>query len=328
MRVTASAPGKIILFGEHFVVFGEPAIACAVDLRAKVSVEKFKEKVIHIEALDLGCEATFPIKGGKYGFKGETFRLRPIYTAAAETLDRIGEESGLNISVMSKIPVASGLGSSAAIAVATVKAVSELFNASLPDRELFNLALEAERIVHANPSGIDPAVAMHGGVIMYSKRNGVRRLNVKGHIPIIVGNTGVRRSTGKLVQSVGKLRDIYPEIVDPIIKLGGELCLKASKLLEVEDLKGLGSLMNINHGLLSSVGVSSLELERLVYRARGAGALGAKLTGAGGGGCIIALSTPDRAQHIAERLREVCREVYISQITSEGVKIDEKTCGT
>lgn len=245
MRVTASAPGKIILFGEHFVVFGEPAIACAVDLRAKVSVEKSKEKVIHIEALDLGCEATFPLKGGKGSFRGAAFRLRPVYMAAVKTLSWVGEDAGLNISVASKIPVASGLGSSAAVAVATVKAVSELLNASLSDREIFNLALEAERIVHSNPSGIDLAVAIYGGVIIYSKREGVRRLNVKGNIPLIIGNTKIRRSTGKLVRSVGKLRNAYPEIVDPIIRLGGKLCLKASYLLEAEDLNGLGSLMKI-----------------------------------------------------------------------------------
>jgi len=182
VEVTASAPAKIILFGEHFVVYGEPAIVLAIDKRAYVSAKLRTDQRLYINSVNLGLSGFFtkeqfhPERGGE---EART-KLEPVKVAAQRVLDFSKKEVGLSLEVRSSIPVASGLGSSAAVAAAVAVAVSQLLDVKLSKEQIFDIAYEAERLVHGTPSGIDPAISTYGGVLLFHKNRGVKSLNVKG----------------------------------------------------------------------------------------------------------------------------------------------------
>ena len=324
MSVTASAPGKVILLGEHFVVYGEPAIVLAIDRRAYVTVSMRDDDKIYIKSMDIEASGYFAEGSfsAEVGGEGARAVLEPVRRTVEEVLKHSGEKVGVNVTVRSDIPVAAGLGSSAAVAVATAGAVSKLLNANLTRDEIFHVAYEAEKLIHGTPSGVDPAISTYGGVILYRRGEGIKNVDVRVDIPLVIGNTGVSRSTGKLVAGVGMLRRRHPSIINPIIKAGGLIVEEALKALVDGDLETLGELMNINHGLLYSVGVSSKELDRLIYAARGAGALGAKLTGAGGGGCMVALTRRERLIQVADAVKRAGGEPIIAGKTDEGVRVE------
>ncbi len=322
MSVTASAPAKAILTGEHFVVYNEPAVVMAIDCYVHVTASERADDAVHITS-DLGVSGFYekdrynPERGG---VEAEEI-LMPINIAARTVLDELNEETGLDLRVSSSIPVAAGLGSSGALAVATVAAVGKLLGANFSKDDLIELSFDAERFVHSNPSGIDQTISSNGGVILYKKGEEPIPLDVEVEIPVVIGNTGMPRRTGDLVKSVrGKLND-FPEVLRPIIHAGGKLSELAAEALVHGDLKRLGELMDINHGLLSAIGVSNKMLDELVYAARDAGALGAKLTGAGGGGCIIALSTLEGRDRIANAIQRAGGTTIIAKKTDAGVRV-------
>lgn len=319
LKVVASAPAKVILTGEHFVVYGEPAVVMAVDCCAHVTVEGRQDKLTSITS-DLGFSETYKEQG--FEAEGGDARkiLEPIRIASQTALKAVGKSSGLRIEIASKIPVAAGMGSSGALAVATIAAVGKLFGVDFTEEEIINLSFEAERFVHRVPSGVDQTISAFGGIIMYRKNEGFTPLKTEADIPIVIGNTGIPRVTGDLVKAVRLRRDRFPDMMDALIKTAGRLSSKAAEALCNCDLDQLGELMNINHGLLTAIGVSNEALDRLVYAAIRAGALGAKLTGAGGGGCMIALSTIWNREEIAEAIRKAGGTPIIVKKTDEGVK--------
>jgi len=324
LGVTASAPAKTILFGEHFVVYGEPAIVLAIDKRAQTSAELRADQRIYINSLDLRASGFFvgehfqPESGGQEA----RAKLEPVKIAVQRVLDRSERGAGVSVEVRSSIPVAAGLGSSAAVAAAVVAAVSRLLDVELSKEEVYRIAYEAECFVHGTPSGIDPAISTYGGVLLFRKDKGFTHLDVKEDIPLVIGDTGVERSTGELVAMVRKRREQYSSIIDPIIKSAGEIALCAVETLETGDLHTLGELMNLNHALLCAIGVSNEPLERLVYAARKAGALGTKLTGAGGGGCMIALCLPEKTEPVAKAIQRAGGTAFLARKTNEGVRVE------
>jgi len=324
LEVVASAPAKAILFGEHFVVYGQPSIVMAIDKRAYVKVRLRTDEKVCIHSRDIGVSGCFlgesfqPERGGLEARR----RLEPVRVAVEKVLNASKSHVGLNVEIRSSIPVAAGLGSSAAVAAATAMAVSKVLNFELSKKEVFQIAYESERLIHGTPSGIDPAISTYGGVLLYQKDKGLTSLDVEGEIPLVVGDTGVERSTGELVAKVRRLRERYPAIVDPIIRLGGEIVAAAVEALRSNDLQSLGELMNVNHSLLSAVGVSHELLDKLVHAARRAGALGAKLTGAGGGGCMIALASPDVLERVASAIEQAGVTAFIAKKTEEGVRVE------
>ncbi|MBL7118618.1 mevalonate kinase [Candidatus Bathyarchaeota archaeon] len=304
VKVSASAPGKVILFGEHFVVYDEPAVVMAVNLRANVSVEEVQERGVHVESQDLSVSGTF-IKDSfapKIGGMNTRTILEPIYLAVKAVSKQRRLKGGLYVNVKSEIPIAAGLGSSAAVAVATVAAVAKVLEIDLSREEISQLAYGAEEYVHGKPSGVDQTISAFGGLITYRRTQGFSPLKISTSIPIVIGNTGQKRSTGELVSLVRERREEFPEVMNPIIRAGGNLTLSAIEALRKGDLHSLGELMNVNHGLLSSIGVSNEMLDRLVNAARNAGALGSKLTGAGGGGCMIALADRSKIGKVTEAI--------------------------
>ena len=289
-EVVASAPGKVILLGEHFVVYGVPAIVAAIELRARASVSMRADSSVRVEAPDLGLSGLFrPGASEVEGDEGAEEALRPIFLAVDEVRKRLGRRRGLNISISSSIPIAAGLGSSAAVAVSASAATCALLKGLIDKELVFRAALEAEKLVHVSPSGVDPAISTHGGLIIYKRGVGIQKLEIEAPLELVVGDTGLKRSTGALVSAVRALRNRRPELFQRLLSAAEELISEALDALRRGDALALGELMDINQGLLSAIGVSNLALEKLVHAARKAGALGAKLTGAGGGGCMIAL---------------------------------------
>ncbi len=326
MPVHASAPGKAILLGEHSVVYRGPAIVLAIDLRAHIWAEEREDGQIWIEAPDIGVSGYFDTRGRYRPIRGGSERwrsLNPIRVVALEVMRRLQTRRGLRIRVESEIPPAEGLGSSAAIAVATAAAVGRLLSGEeLPLEEVCEIAYEGERVVHGTPSGIDNHISTYGGALRYERGGGFERFEV-GELPLIIGDSGRRRSTGALVARVRRLWERHRGVVDAIIDAIAMLSEEGYKALRRGDLKRLGELMDIDHGLLSALGVSTPELDWMVYAARSAGALGAKLTGAGGGGCIIALVEQLNRERVAEAIRRAGGRPLRAGFTDVGVEVKE-----
>ncbi len=318
LKAFARAPGKIILVGEHFVVHGESAIVMAINRYITVMVEGRSDEIIHITS-DLGISGQYD-KDHFYGPRDHQKTLDPIKISILSVLEALGENQGLDVHISSTIPVAVGLGSSGALAVATVAAVGQYFNNKFQAEELLKLSLNAERYVHVNPSGVDQAISTYGGAIIYNKKTGLTRLEAPLPIPIVIGNTGIERNTGQLVDQVRKLKQQYPQTIDPIFHSAGELSIQAIEAIQQSNITRLGNLMDINHGLLMAIGVSHEALDRLVHIAKQNGALGAKLTGAGGGGCMIALVAQEQSNQIAEKLEQGGATPIIAEKVNTGVR--------
>jgi len=325
MGVVASAPAKIILFGEHFVVYGEPAIVLAIDKRAYAEAEQRNDKRLCLRSANLNLagyfeNGTFKIEQGDA--KEAKSKFEPIKLAVAKVLEKHGENVGLNIQINSTVPVAAGLGSSAAVVAAVTAAVGALLNVKMSKEDVFRTTFESEKIVHGTPSGIDPAISTFGGTLLFQMDTGFKPLEVKADIPLVIGDTGVERSTRAQVEKVRSIKEKYPQIVEPVMLAAREIVLRAIDALKENDLETLGELMNINHALLYGVGVSDESLEWLVNAARKAGALGAKLTGAGGGGCMIALTKNEDLERVFEAIQRVGGRPFMARKTDEGVKIE------
>jgi len=284
---TSRAPGKIILTGEHFVVLGAPAVAMAVNLYSHATAGPARSGRIEVEA-GIPLQALGPVNRNQHLNASQL--LEPLRLAAKETLDYIGDkESGISLDVDCEIPVGAGLGSSASTAVAVITAVAKARRAGLTRKEIFRIAFAPESFLHGSPSGVDHATSIYGGIISFTKPEGITRLKPKQAPRILVCDTGIHRATKKLVGAVVRKsreqRQAYSAHVDDV----RDISENAIRALKRGDLGELGSLMDANHELLVEIGVSHPLLDRLVKVARAHGALGAKLTGAGGGGCIIAL---------------------------------------
>ncbi|MFQ6051896.1 MAG: mevalonate kinase [Candidatus Hydrothermarchaeota archaeon] len=310
----ASAPAKTILFGEHAVVYGEPSIACAIDLRTKAKISKSDK--IEIKSRDvIKTDVDAILDRENMRNKSE---LRYILTAIDKTFEKIGKEKNFSLEIDSNIPVGVGLGSSASVVASTICALSNFLKEPLEIKEISELAYEVELEVQGAASRIDTSVVTYGGGILV-KGSDVRLIDV--NLPLVIGNTGIKGDTGKLVSMVRERRERNPEIIDRIIASIGNITLKALDALKNKDHNKIGELMDINHGLLDSLGVVTRELSELVHLARREGSLGAKMTGAGGGGCIIAYA-PGKENNVVKAIREAGYSSFISSISKEGVRLE------
>jgi mevalonate kinase len=233
-----------------------------------------------------------------------------------------GEDVGLNIEINSTVPVAAGLGSSAAVIVAATAATGSLLKAKMSREDVFRIACETEKVLHGTTSGVDPAISTFGGALLFQMDTGFKPLEVKADIQLVVGDTGVQRSTRVQVEKVRGMMENYPNIFESLQRAAREIVLKAIDIFRVKDLVTLGELMNINHALLYALGVSDESLEWLINASRKAGALGAKLTGAGGGGCMVALAKNERTELVMDAILRAGGRPFIAKKTDEGVKIE------
>jgi len=330
MRVTVSVPGKVSLFGEHAVVYGEPALVAAIGKRLTVSVEGRSDRLIKISAMDLqvpGVVLTFSEESPElivetdYGkIVGAVGYVRKAIEIASECL---GKRGGVNVTIRSEMPVGAGLGTSAAVAVGTVAAYALLMEEELPLGEIARLAHQTELAVQGLASPMDTSVATYGGVLYIrpSAQQTIEKLPITCPLPMVVGYSEREFRTSDLVKKVRALREAYPDIISPTLQSIGRISERAKGALASGDLDSLGRLMNINHGLLDSLGVSSKSLNDMVYSARFAGAIGSKMTGGGGGGCMIALC-PDREVEVSTAIRIVGGVPFRATVSEQGLKVE------
>ncbi len=313
----ASAPGKVILFGEHAVVSGIPALGSAIDLRIRVSVEDLPGR-IEVEVDDLMLEGfSVDLTTGQIRSSSALSATRYI-SAVLKKFDA----QDLRVRIESDIPPAAGLGSSASIVVATLAALNRHLGLGLSRDEI---AVQSHRIEKTMQQGMgspmDTALATYGGYLQVSDKAQPIELP---EIEIVVGYTERPHDTRSEVQKVQGLRSHYPDIVDPIFGAIGAISSRAIPSIREQRLEEMGELMNINHGLLEALGVGTRELSELVYAARGAGgALGAKITGAGGGGCMIALPAPGRQEPLITALRQARGIAFPVRTGCEGVRLED-----
>ena len=304
-----SAPGKVILFGEHAVVFGEPALATAIDMRITVTGKISSETTINGRPLEM--------------------EKKPYIGTC---LDMVWKGEPLELRTESELPSAAGMGSSAAVSVATLGLLTSMQD-ELSNESVARTGFEVEMRVQGRASPIDTTTSSNGGAVLVSKRQEddflwmiekeERRWFLHSrHIPslsIVVGDTGIKAATGPLVdqvktyvQSNAPGRDIIREI--------GEITLEGVEALKDEDFAKVGELMTRNHNLLGRLGVGHELLDRFVDAVLPV-SYGAKLTGAGGGGSMIALT--DNPEEVAQRITDLGGKSFIVQTESQGVRIDE-----
>jgi hydroxymethylglutaryl-CoA reductase len=292
----ACGHGKIILFGEHAVVYGSRAIAAPVPLAVHARV------VDH----DDGVWLVMPRWGVEKRLRQDPKKRSSIEETGALILDKLGlGERSMRIEVYSQIPRAMGLGGSSAVAVAIIRALDGHYELGLPDDEINRLAFRAEQVFHGTPSGIDNTVATYGHPILYRAGSPpeIEELHFPKPLNFVIGITGNESLTAKTVARVRTLREKNPAVIDKLFKAIDVLTGQALVAIRRYDMERLGDLMNVCHGLLNSLQVSSWELEELIQIARENGALGAKLTGGGGGGSMIALC-PDNAEQVIRAMND------------------------
>jgi mevalonate kinase len=292
--------GKVILLGEHGVVYGHPALAAGlgVGVHATARVSESDDDVIVArpwgvtarvgsdEPLALGLQAI--LEGMPSGVAGSA-------GSAAEGRPRV------HVEVDVELPGGAGLGCSAAIGVAVTGALDALFSIERTAEERGDYSLRWERVFHGNPSGVDNAMAAVGGVALFRRGQPLQSVRVKKPLPLVIAHSGESSSTKEIVAMVARQREAETARVDEAFGAIAALVNNAKLAVEAGDLKGLGQLFDLNQMLLAGLMLSTEKIEELCRVAREEGALGAKLTGAGAGGCMIALAK-DEAD--AERIRE------------------------
>jgi len=310
---TAYAPGKSILFGEHAVVYGRPAIAVPVtQVRACAIVEDApRGQGISIRATDLGLTHRV---GARVAANHPSHALQ---ATVVNTLERLGVDRPLDLTltVSSTVPMARGLGSGAALATAIVRSLADHLGHDLAPQEVSDLVYQTEIIHHGTPSGIDNTVIAFEQPVYFVRDEPMQLLRVRRPFWLAIGDTGMASLTRIAVGDVRTGWAGNPKKYDALFDGIGAIAAAAKNALSSGRIGALGKLMNENQALLQALGVSSPELNRLVAAARDAGAIGAKLCGAGRGGAMLALATAAKAEGVAaELLRAGAVGVIVTQV--------------
>jgi mevalonate kinase len=282
---TWSSPGKVFLFGEHAVVYGKPGIAMAIKPRVFVTVRNTKRPQRAKSPYIDGCFDAMGVLGSVY--------------------------------INSQIPSSSGLGSSAAVTVATLSAINDEFSLHKTREEIADIAFEIEKKVQkGRASPTDTTVSMYGGIVLIT--GGSRRRLPPQNMHLVIGDSLVSHSTSKMVELVGELKKKHPRIVDPILDAIEGVSMSA--IHHLSNPKELGRYMDMNHALLEALGVGHPQLSKLVLAAREQGAFGAKITGAGGGGCMVALCPKHLKMGIAAAIETCEARAIVTGIDTEGAR--------
>jgi mevalonate kinase len=291
----ASAPGKIILFGEHAVVYGRPALAVPVtQVHADVEVTVSRDAQTWIHAPDISLHATLDSLPADHPIAAA---IRSVFSALS-----ISPLPSIEVNISSTIPVASGLGSGAAVTVALIRALSSFLFLDFSNEQINQTAYEIEKLHHGTPSGIDNTVIAYARPVYFVRGQPIETFKVGVPFTLVIADTGISAPTKESVGDVRKLWEAdklkWEKVFDEI----GNVANSARGSVERGKRKELGRLMNENHILLQKLTVSSPELDRLVEAARRSGASGAKLSGGGRGGNLIALVEKETAAQVADAL--------------------------
>ena len=310
MKSIASAPGKVILFGEHFVVYGVKAILCSINKRVTVTAEKTSERKISINSkigkLDLDpnkliSEINSPLK--------------PFYYLANKAIEN--KDTGIHIQIDSEIPLGAGLGSSSACCVAGAAAIFKLFG-DISKEKILKLAIEAERTIFENTSGADCTVCTYGGIMEYDKNNGFKKIEHEPNFQLVIINSNIEHSTQSMVSKVKKFEKRNKEEFSRLSNLESKVIEDVLKLIKENKMQEIGQKMNQNQEYLENIGISNNELTSMIKIGQEL-SFGAKITGSGGGGCIFALTNESNLQTILKKFKDNNYECFSAKIDFKGL---------
>ena len=310
MKSIASAPGKVILFGEHFVVYGVKAILCSINKRVTVTAEKTSERKISINSKigKLELEPDKPISE-------INSPLKPFYYLANKAIEN--KDTGIHIQIDSEIPLGAGLGSSSACCVAGAAAIFKLFG-NISREEVLKLAIEAERTIFENTSGADCTVCTYGGIMEYDKNKGFKKIQYKPNFQLVIINSNIEHSTQSMVSKVKEFENKNTEEFSRLSDLESKLVEDVLKLVKENKIQEIGQKMNQNQKYLENIGISNKELTKMI-RIGQESSFGAKITGSGGGGCIFALTNESNLQNILKKFKDNNYECFSTKIDFKGL---------
>ncbi len=312
MKSKASAPGKVILFGEHFVVYGVKAILCAINKRVTVTAEKNEEEKISIKSNigDLILEPNKPISE-------IDSPLKPFYYLANKMLQTQNQPTGIEIIVESDIPLGVGLGSSSACCVAGAAAISRLFEDTSKE-EILELAIAAEKTIFQNTSGADCTVCTYGGIMEYDKENGFSKIKSEPDFNLVIANSNIKHSTESVVARVKQFKEENEAKFSKLCNNESKLVEDVLKLLNDNNIKELGKKIIQNQEYLETIGVSNEKLRDMIQVGQKS-SFGAKITGAGGGGWIFALTDESNLEHSINQFKDKNYECFPVKIDFRGL---------
>ena len=310
MKSIASAPGKVILFGEHFVVYGVKAILCSINKRVTVTAEKTSERKISINSKigKLELEPNKPISE-------INSPLKPFYYLANKSIE--SKDSGIRIQIDSEIPLGAGLGSSSACCVAGAAAIFKLFG-NISKEEILELAIEAERTIFENTSGADCTVCTYGGIMEYDKNKGFKKIEYEPNFQLVIINSNMEHSTQSMVYKVKEFENKNKEEFSKLSNLESKLVEDVLKLVKENKIQEIGQKMNQNQEYLENIGISNKELTKMIKIGQES-SFGAKITGSGGGGCIFALTNESNLQNILKKFKNSNYECFSTKIDFKGL---------
>ena len=310
MKTKASAPGKVILFGEHFVVYGVKAVLCAIDKRVTVSAEENDTGLISIstEIGNLELEPNLPIS------KIE-FPLRPFYFLADKILE--DKTKGIKIEVESEIPLGVGLGSSSACCVAGAAAISKLYTEK-STQEILELAIEAEKTIFQNTSGADCTVSAFGGIMAYDKEKGFVNIDTPSNFHLVITNSNLKHSTEEVVAKVKQFKERNEQEFSELCTSESKLIENVLVLLKERNIQEIGKQVSLNQKYLEQIGVSNSKLQEMI-KIGDSVSYGSKITGAGGGGCIFSLTDEVKLQKTLNQFKMKYFDCFSVKIDSKGL---------
>ena len=314
MKSIASAPGKIILFGEHFVVYGIKAILCSIDKRITATSQFLDERIIRVRSslgdsfMDLNSLNNLENVPQKF--------MKPFFYIAQKAIEENSTKQGIEIVLESEIPAGVGLGSSSAACVAATASVNGLFSRITKD-EIVKKAIEAERTIFEQNSGADSSVSTFGGLMSYDLKNGFQNIPSRNDLSFIIANSAQIHDTQDVVRQVRNFKEKNEDIFRKLCEQEIEIVNNATIALKENDLNQLGSLMLKNYELLKQIGISTEKIDLLVREAKKT-SYGAKITGAGGGGCIISLVDNSNMKDTLDNLRKLS-DCFLAKIDYKGL---------
>jgi len=310
LKSKASAPGKVILFGEHFVVYGVKAILCAINKRVTVTAEKIKEEKISIKSDigDLELELNKPISE-------INSPLKPFYYLANKIIRN--QSTGIEIKIESDIPLGAGLGSSSACCVAGAAAISKLFSEKTK-KEILELAIEAEKTIFKNTSGADCTVCTYGGIIEYEKEKDFIKIKSEPNFHLIIANSNIKHSTESIVSKVKQFKNEDTERFSKLCNDESKLIEDVLQLLKENNIQKLGQKVVQNQKYLETLGISNEKLKDMIKIGQES-SFGTKITGAGDGGCVFSLTDESNLENTINEFKKKNYDCFSVKIDYDGL---------
>jgi mevalonate kinase len=322
-RAVSSAPAKVILFGEHFVIYNNPAIVAAIDRRIRVQLQVNDKSQINIRSGENSLSVPFNSNDNDImSHDTSSVTLFPIFKCIKYVFkEKHLSNVGVNLEIESQIPHGEGLGSSAASCVSLVAALYSLFS-DFDKSRIYETARLMEQNIHTNSSGVDCYVSTFGGIVNFEPDYGFRYIVPKKKFTLLIGTSGVKHSTGKVVSQVRQFRQENPSVFKDLTSKAHEICKKAVRSMKEDDESEIGNLLSENHKLLAALGVCHPEIEKMIATCLDNGAFGAKLTGAGMGGAVVALVPKDSSKEILVRMNRGAAKWMLAELDNKGATVE------